>query len=344
MRAAHGGGDRDGVTVDGKDLPADLVVFATGIRPEVALARDAGLEVGRGVLVDDNLRTSAPGVWAVGECAEHRGTVYGLWAPVLEQARAAGAAIAGRPNAFHGAVPATTLKVAGIDLFCAGAAAEHDPLAEEVIALDSRRERYRKLVLREGRLAGATLLGDVADARRLRALIASGEAVPDELLETGGAPSDAPAGPPRVLVPGGLARRDRRRDRRARLTTRRAGLRAHRGGHRLWRLPPRRRGAPRGRRLTRRRRTRGGFLELRDRVEAVVAADEEQVLRAGPRPLVVLHQRRRGRRRTGARAVAAARHQREAPVLHQRALDVGDVARVPHAGRGRPSRPSARWR
>ena len=151
----------DGVALaDGTELPADLVVFATGIRPEVALARDAGLEVGRGILVDDNLRTSAPGVWAVGECAEHRGIVYGLWAPVLEQARAAGAAIAGRPTAFHGAVPATTLKVAGIDLFCAGQAAEHDPLAEEVIALDSRRERYRKLVLRDGALAGATLLGD----------------------------------------------------------------------------------------------------------------------------------------------------------------------------------------
>jgi NAD(P)H-nitrite reductase large subunit len=89
-------------------------------------------------------------------------------------------------------VPATTLKVAGIDLFCAGAAAEHDPLAEEVITLDSRRERYRKLVLKDGRLTGATLLGDDADARRLRALIAGGEAVPEELLETG-APSDAPA-------------------------------------------------------------------------------------------------------------------------------------------------------
>ena len=156
--------------------------------PRSRSARDAGLEVGRGILVDDNLRTTAPGVWAVGECAEHRGTVYGLWAPVLEQARAAGAAIAGRPNAFHGAVPATTLKVAGIDLFCAGAAAEPDPLAEEVIALDSRRERYRKLVLRDGALAGATLLGDVGDARRLRALIASGEAVPEDLLDAGAPP------------------------------------------------------------------------------------------------------------------------------------------------------------
>jgi ferredoxin-nitrate reductase len=124
----------------------------------------------------------------VGECAEHRGTVYGLWAPVLEQARAAGAAIAGRPGAFLGAVPATTLKVAGIDLFCAGRAAEPDPLAEEVLALDSRRERYRKLVLRDGRLSGATLLGDLGDARELRRLIAGGGAVPDALLELGAPP------------------------------------------------------------------------------------------------------------------------------------------------------------
>jgi ferredoxin-nitrate reductase len=136
-------------------------------------------------------------VWAVGECAEHRGTVYGLWGPVLEQARAAGAAIAGRPAAFLGAVPATTLKVAGIDLFCAGSAAEVDERAEEVIALDSRRERYRKLVVRDGRLSGATLLGDLADARELRSLIATGASVPDALLERG---APAAAGEPDQLV------------------------------------------------------------------------------------------------------------------------------------------------
>jgi len=85
-------------------------------------------------------------------------------------------------------VPATTLKVAGIDLFCAGQAAEPDDMAEEVIALDSRRERYRKLVVRDGRLSGATLLGDLADARELRGLIASGGVVPDSLLDAGAAP------------------------------------------------------------------------------------------------------------------------------------------------------------
>jgi ferredoxin-nitrate reductase len=186
----------DGVLLaDGTELDGELVVFATGIRPEIGLARDAGLETGRGILVDDNLRTSVANVWAVGECAEHRGTVYGLWAPVLEQARAAGAAIAGRPDAFHGAVPATTLKVAGIDLFCAGAAAEYDARSEEVITLDSRNERYRKLVLTDGVLTGATLLGDVAEARRLKALIASGELVPAGLLETA-----TPAAEPDHLV------------------------------------------------------------------------------------------------------------------------------------------------
>ena len=150
--------------------------------------------------------TSAPGVWAVGECAEHRGTVYGLWAPVLEQARAAGAAIAGRPTAFHGAVPATTLKVAGIDLFCAGHAAEPDPLAEEVIALDSRRERYRKLVLRDGRAEPARRCSaTLGDARRLRALIASGEAVPEDAARRRRRRRrDAPARPPRLLLPGRL--------------------------------------------------------------------------------------------------------------------------------------------
>ncbi len=76
------------VLADGEELAADLVVIAAGVRPEVDLARTAGLEVERGILVDDELRTSAPGVRAVGECAEHRGAVYGLWSPLLEQARA----------------------------------------------------------------------------------------------------------------------------------------------------------------------------------------------------------------------------------------------------------------
>ena len=204
--------------------------------------------------------TCAPGVWAVGECAEHRGTVYGLWAPVLEQARAAGAAIAGRPTAFHGAVPATTLKVAGIDLFCAGAAAEPDPLAEEVIALDSRRERYRKLVLaRRARWPARRCSATLGDARRAARADRQRRSRPGGRCSSSARPrtSDAPATTSSAPARSSRAARSSPRSRERALTTVDAGVRAHRGGHRLWRLPPRRGGAARGRGLTRRRRTPG---------------------------------------------------------------------------------------
>jgi ferredoxin-nitrate reductase len=178
-----GNGSAEGVRLaDGRELDAELVVVATGIRPEVELARAAGIDVATGVVVDDELRTSAPGGWAVGECAEHRGVVYGLWAPLQRQAKVAGAVMSGRPAAFHGAVPATTLKVMGVDLFCAGRA---QPLEgeEELLFLDSRRGRYRKLVLADDRLVGAVLLGDLSEAVTLRQLVEDGRRVPPEMLD-----------------------------------------------------------------------------------------------------------------------------------------------------------------
>jgi ferredoxin-nitrate reductase len=172
---------------DGEEIEATLVVIAAGIRPETRLARAAGIECRRGIVVDDQLRTSAPSVWAVGECAEHRGTVYGLWAPLAEQARVAGAGVAGDPAAFQGAVPATTLKVAGVALFAGG-----DPAAavstDEVVFADTRRRRYSRLVLDGDRLASAVLVGDVVHARELSELLRTGAAVPAALLEPGGAP------------------------------------------------------------------------------------------------------------------------------------------------------------
>ncbi len=170
-----------GVTLDdGRTLPADLVVIAAGVRPETTLARDAGLACNRGIVVDDELRTSAPSVWAVGECAEHRGTVYGLWAPLAAQARVAGASVAGDPAGFHGTTTATTLKVAGVDVFAGGCAVAAEG-EDEVVALDTRAGRYRKLVLRDERLVGAVLVGDTAEARALGELLRSGDAVPESL-------------------------------------------------------------------------------------------------------------------------------------------------------------------
>ena len=111
---------------DGEELPATRVIVAAGVRAETTLARAAGLHVERGIVVDDALRTSAPSVWSVGECAEHRGVVYGLWSPLAEQARVAGAGVAGDPAAFHGAVQATTLKVSGVDVYAGGVSADAD--------------------------------------------------------------------------------------------------------------------------------------------------------------------------------------------------------------------------
>jgi ferredoxin-nitrate reductase len=181
------------VLADGRRLDADMVVVAAGVRPDVDLARAAGLEVHRGITVDDQLRTSHPRVYAVGECVQHRDVVYGLWAPLLEQARVAGASLAGVPAAFRGLTPATTLKVAGVDLFCGGQAAVADG-DDELVALDSRRGVYRRLVLRDGRLVGATLIGDLSQARVLRELLASHAIVPDALLELGTGADPAPAG------------------------------------------------------------------------------------------------------------------------------------------------------
>jgi len=178
--------DQDGVRLDdGTELAADVVVIAAGVRPEVSLARAAGLAIGRGIEVDDTMRAGAAGVFAVGECAEHRGTVYGLWAPLADQARVAGAAIAGDPSAFHPVTPATTLKVAGIDLYAGGELSGDD----EVTLRDTRRGVYRRLVLRGDRLVGATLLGDVADARRCTGAL-RGDAPLDEALLLPGAAAE----------------------------------------------------------------------------------------------------------------------------------------------------------
>jgi ferredoxin-nitrate reductase len=191
ITAVFGEGSPDSVALeDGEQLPADLVVVAAGIQPDVDLATAAGLEVGRGVVVDDELRASAPGVWAVGECAEHRGTIYGLWAPVLAQAKVVGASLAARPTGFCGATPATTLKVSGIDLF-SGGSSEAEEGDEEVMSLDSRRGVYRRLILRDGRLRGAVLIGDLRDAPRLSNTLGNGAPVPEELLAGDALPAEA---------------------------------------------------------------------------------------------------------------------------------------------------------
>ncbi len=117
----HGTTRVEGVELaDGRRIEADAVIFAAGIRPNVGLAKEAGIAVGRGVAVDDHLQTSVPEIFALGECAEHRGICYGLVEPAYEQARVLAQHLAGKAAAYQGSVVATNLKVSGVSVFSAG--------------------------------------------------------------------------------------------------------------------------------------------------------------------------------------------------------------------------------
>ena len=149
---------------DGRELAADLVVFAVGVRANIDLARAAGLDVNRGIIVDDFMATSEPGIFAVGECIEHHGQTFGLVGPLWEQARVCAGALCGDlPVRYVAPVPHTSLKVTGVDVFSAGVLEARDDGDEELTLRDAGRGQYKKLVLREGRLAGAILYGEITD-------------------------------------------------------------------------------------------------------------------------------------------------------------------------------------
>jgi nitrite reductase [NAD(P)H] large subunit len=158
---------------DGRAIPADLVVLAIGIRPEIALARQAGLDANRGIVVGDDMRSTDPHIYAVGECAEHRGLCFGLVEPLWSMASVCAARLAGSETAlFATPVLATRLKITGIDVFSAGVLMAEAESDDEITLQDSLRGVYKKLVLREGRIVGAVLYGDIADSARYLALIA----------------------------------------------------------------------------------------------------------------------------------------------------------------------------
>jgi nitrite reductase (NADH) large subunit len=175
-RAIHGSSRVEAVELaDGRMLPCGLVVMAVGIRPSTTLAAMGGLQVKRGIVVDDTMQTSIAGIYAIGECAEHRGACYGLVEPCYEQARIAASAMTGELARYSGSVLATNLKVSGVSVFSAGDF--EGAGAETVVVRDAGQRSYRKLVLRDGRLAGAVLVGDTGDALWYADLIRSGACV-----------------------------------------------------------------------------------------------------------------------------------------------------------------------
>ena len=158
---------------DGRKIDADAVIFAAGIRPNTSLAKDAGLDVGRGIKVGDQLQTSNDDIYALGECAEHRGTCYGLVEPAYEQARVLATHLAGRSAAYAGSIMATNLKVSGVSVFSAGDFMAADG-QETILLNDAKRGIYKKLVIADGKLTGAVLVGDTADALWYLELIRGG--------------------------------------------------------------------------------------------------------------------------------------------------------------------------
>lgn len=152
---------------DGTTIEADLVVMACGIRPNVELAQKAGLQVNRGVVVNDHMETSDPSIFAVGECVEHRDICYGLVAPLYDQGRVLAATITGHKGpVYEGSTPAAKLKVMGIELFSAGTIKTNSDETDTITYEDHIEGVYKKVLLDQNRIVGTILIGDAADANR----------------------------------------------------------------------------------------------------------------------------------------------------------------------------------
>jgi nitrite reductase (NADH) large subunit len=171
----YGHGKVEGVRLkDGREIPASLVVMAVGIRPNVKLARDAGLAIGRGIHVDDHLVTSDANILAVGECVEHNGQVYGLVAPIWEMCRSLADGLVAQQSGYAGSVTSTKLKVSGIDVFSAGDFSGGEG-CEDIVMRDASRGVYKRVIVKADRVVGAVLYGDTGDGNWYFDLLKRGE-------------------------------------------------------------------------------------------------------------------------------------------------------------------------
>lgn len=186
VESVYGDERAQGVILDdGTSLPADLVVLACGVRPRVDVARASNLPVNRGIIVNDVLATEVPGVYAFGECAEHRGTTYGIAAPVWEQAAVLADVLTGQKQQarYRGSKLYTRLKVAGIEVAAMGIVEPKLETDDVFQIIEERKNAYRKLIVREGRLVGAMLVGNTTGAGTLVQLFDRGDPMPEDPLE-----------------------------------------------------------------------------------------------------------------------------------------------------------------
>jgi nitrite reductase (NADH) large subunit len=157
----------------GKSIETDMILISAGTRPDLTLAKSLGLEIDKGVKVDDTMKTSREDIYAAGDLVEHRGRYYGLWTAALEQGKVAGAAMAGQSTRYEGTVPSNILKVVGIDLLSAGEI-DAEVRLEFILSKDEARKTYRKLVLQNNAIIGAILLGDLRGSAEILSAIKRG--------------------------------------------------------------------------------------------------------------------------------------------------------------------------
>ncbi len=163
-----------GILLDrGEEIIGDLVLFSAGMRSNTKLASESGIKVNRGVVVDEHLRTSADDVYAVGDVAEFEGKVYGIIPAAVEQANVAATSILGEEHSFYdGTIPSNTLKVVGVELTSIGLVNPEEPKYEEIKKMDKKKGVYKKVVLDNGKIVGAILLGDKKGFTSIKKLIA----------------------------------------------------------------------------------------------------------------------------------------------------------------------------
>ncbi|HEX7392890.1 MAG TPA: FAD-dependent oxidoreductase [Thermoplasmata archaeon] len=167
---------------DGRVIEGDMVILSAGTRSNTGLARDAGLKLNKGIVVDSSLRTSDPSIYALGDASEFNGQVWAMIPPALDQARVAAKKILGQPSPdYKGTVPSNTLKVSGFDLTSVGTVrSAHEPPEpgfEEIRAVTADGKVYKKFVLKEGKMIGAILLGTKKEALKVTKMIKDGEPV-----------------------------------------------------------------------------------------------------------------------------------------------------------------------
>ena len=157
---------------DGSESPADMVIVAAGVRPRIELAREAGLETDKGIVVDDSLQTSDPLIFAAGDSVQHRGRIYGIIPAAFQQARTAAHSVLGHPQAYEGTVPSNTLKVMGVDVTSIGLVTPEPGTAQEFRQESPEQGIYKKIVIQDGRLVGAVWLGTKAGMNEINRMVA----------------------------------------------------------------------------------------------------------------------------------------------------------------------------